>query len=238
MRSILLLALVLTLTSCIEGDEELWLNRNGSGRIEATYRMPPAIMNRFGGAAKLQQRLEDAIKNEPSIRIQEISNHIDGAQVVFTLKAEFDDARSFISLPKKHLRDPNKPDKPSAEESFFGKMNLRLNGLTLKFDRNVDLSSILPAAVQDNAAMLGDSSFNFFLHLPAKPSTHNATSVSDNGTTLNWSFKLKDHVSTPMVLHTSLLLPLPWWAWSLATIVILLLAFGIFRLIISMRRKT
>ena len=33
----------LFLVSCIEGEEEIWLEPDGSGRIEATYKMPTAV---------------------------------------------------------------------------------------------------------------------------------------------------------------------------------------------------
>lgn len=230
-----LLAFILTLTSCIEGDEELWLNRDGSGRIDATYRMPPAIMNRFGGADKLQKRLEKAINKEPGIRIDEISHHLEGAQVVFHLKADFDDAREFVGLPRKHLRDPDTPDTPSTEEAFFGVMNLQLSGLSLEFDRNVDLSPALPPSIRDNAVMLGDSAFRYTLHLPTKPSTHNATSTSNDGATLHWAFPLKKHASTPMLLQTSMPLPIPLWLWALVGAVVLLLIFIVAKFI---KRRT
>ncbi len=236
-RLLFTLLAILTLSSCIEGDEELWLNRDGSGRIEATYRMPPTLMNRFGGATSLQERLIAAIEKEPGIRIEHISHHIEGAQVVFELRADFDDAISFIELPSKHFRDPETPDKPATLESFFGEMDLKLTGLSLEFHRNIDLSPILPLSVQENGALLGDSAFNYTLHLPTKPSTHNATSVSDEGTTLHWSFPLKDHVKTPMHLHATLFLPLPWWLWTALALLILLLPYALLRLIKRRKRR-
>ena len=50
-----LLPAILLLVSCIDGDEELWLEKDGSGRLEATYKMPGAIMARFGSAPELQR---------------------------------------------------------------------------------------------------------------------------------------------------------------------------------------
>ena len=229
---------LLGLSSCIAGDEELWLNRDGSGRIEATYRMPPAIMNRFGGAEKLQKRLEMAIDNEPGIRADEISHHLEGTQVVFLLKADFDDARDFVGLPRKHLRDPAAPDTPSAEEAFFGVMNLKLSGLTLEFDRKVDLSPALPPLIRDNAVMLGNSAFRYTLHLPTKPFTHNANSTSNDGATLHWTFPLKKHANTPMLLQTSMPLPIPLWLWVLVGAIVLLLILIAAKLIKRKSRTT
>jgi hypothetical protein len=39
-----LLCLVVLLSSCIDGEEEIWIETDGSGGLEATYTMPKAFM--------------------------------------------------------------------------------------------------------------------------------------------------------------------------------------------------
>jgi hypothetical protein len=225
-----LITLALSLASCIEGDEELWLHADGSGRIETTYRMPPAIMNRLGGAETLKTRLQGAVEKEPSVRIETLDYRLEGPLIVFELKADFDDVRTFIELPKKHLSQPSAGG-PSAEESLFGMMNLQLSGLSLDFERTIDLSPVLPASIQNNAAMLGESAFNYTLHLPAKPTSQNADSVGPDGKSLHWSFLLRDHAKEPMQLETRMLLPLPWWVWTIGALLVLLIALVGFKLL-------
>jgi len=220
-----LLPLVLILASCIDGDEEIWLERDGSGRLEATYKMPPQIMQSFGSAPVLQKKLEDAIAKEPGLQIQHISNHMENGRVVFEFNATFDDVRTLAAFPKKHLRSPDTPDQAGSEEALFGTMNLTLSGLTMSFDRTVDLGPVLPDNVRQNPGFLGESAFRYVVHLPAPATTHNATGTADNGRTLNWKFLLREHANRPMLLTMKAPLPLPWWIWLSGGLLVALVVF-------------
>ena len=208
-----LLPAIFLLVSCIDGEEEIWLKRDGSGRMVATYKMPGAIMQRFGSAPELQKKLEEAFAKEPTIRITHIGNHLAEGRVVFEFAAEFDDIRTLAAFPKKHLRDPASPDTPGSEEALFGTMDLRVKGLTLIFDREIDLRTILPNSAKQNPGMLGESAFRYTVHLPANANRHNATSVEDEGRTLHWVFPLRKYANAPMSLIMKAPLPMPWWVW-------------------------
>ena len=52
--------LCLALASCIEGEEQIWLNADGSGRVEARYKMPSAVAKRIGEPAELVRVLQEA----------------------------------------------------------------------------------------------------------------------------------------------------------------------------------
>jgi hypothetical protein len=225
--------LILVLASCIDGDEEIWLEPDGSGRLEATYKMPPQIMQSFGSAPVLQKKLEDAIAKEPGITINHMDHHMENGRVVFELDAAFDDVRTLAAFPKKHLRNPDTPDQPASEEALFGTMNLELNGLTMAFDRSIDLGPVLPDNVRQNPGFLGESAFRYVVHLPSAADTHNATGTADNGRTLKWKFLLREHASRPMVLTMKAPLPLPWWIWLVGGLLITLV---VFLLVLTTRR--
>jgi len=228
-RHLILLALlptILLLVSCIDGEEEIWLKRDGSGRLEATYKMPGAIMKRFGSAPDLQQKLEDAIAKEPSIRVTHIGHHMEDGRVVFEFGAKFDDIRILAAFPKKHLRDPSTPGTASSEEALFGTMDLQVKGLTLIFEREIDLTPVLPDSARQNPGMLGESVFRYTVHVPTKANRHNATSTADMGRTLLWEFPLRKYTNAPMSLIMKAPLPMPWWVWltgSLIGVIFLLL---------------
>jgi hypothetical protein len=236
---LLFLLPILLLVSCIDGDEEIWLERDGSGRIEAVYRMPPMIMNRLGSAPALQEKLEDAIAKEPTIRIRHIGHRSEEGRVVFEFGADFDDVRTLATFPRRRLRDPAAPDIPVKEEALFGQMNLEVRSLALSFDREVDLSTALPQSAIQNPGMLGESAFRYTVHLPASASRHNATSTSNNGRTLHWEFLLRKHTDAPMSILMKAPLPIPWWVWFtvfLLVLVFLLMLIWAAKYTIAMRR--
>lgn len=232
-RLIFLVPLAFLLVSCIDGDEEIWLEHDGSGRLEAIYKMPPQIMQRFGSAPVLQKKLEDAIAKEPGIKIQHIDNRMESGRVVFEFKATFDDIRTLAAFPKKHLRSRDTPDQAGSEEALFGSMNLELKGLTLAFDRTVDLAPVLPDNIRQNPGFLGESAFRYSVHLPGSATRHNATSIDNDGRTLRWIFPLRNHTSRPMALTMKAPLPIPWWIWLAGG---LLIALAVYLIVLAARR--
>lgn len=232
-RLYLFLPLIPLLASCIDGDKEIWLERDGSGRLEATSKMPPRLMESFGSAPVLQKQLEDAIAKEPGLQIEHLDNHLENGRVVFEFTASFDDVRTLAAFPKKHLRNPATPDTPGSEEALFGTMNLEINGLTLEFNRTVNLAPVFPDNIRQNPGFLGESAFRYVVHLPAQATKHNATDTNNNGRTLRWNFLLRKHASSPMILTMKAPLPVPWWIWLSGALVIALV---VFLLILATRR--
>ena len=57
--------LPLLLVSCIEGEEEIWLEPDGSGRIEATYKMPTVVAQKIGDPDELVEILKNAAARDP-----------------------------------------------------------------------------------------------------------------------------------------------------------------------------
>ncbi|NNC87529.1 MAG: hypothetical protein HKN82_03595 [Akkermansiaceae bacterium] len=242
MRLLLVLAVLpaLLCTSCIEGEESVWLKRNGSGRIEASYHLPEIVVQQFGGGQKFVDKLRSAIDADPEIHLEDIGHErADDGRVHFHFAARFDDLQALVAFPQKRLRDPAAPDVPVREEALFGVMDLEINDLKLSLHREIDLAPILPAAVKGTPALLGDSKLVFRVHLPVPAAHTNAATVSPDGKLLEWSFLLRDHTAKPMILNAGAPLPLPWWIWFtlvLIIIVFLALLFLAARRMILMRR--
>lgn len=214
MRLLLLpVPLFLLLGSCIDGEEHTWLEQDGSGRLEARYKMPVLVMNNFGGAEELAHTLQEAADRDPHVALSRIDHRLERGSVIFEFAGTFDDLRMLCTFPQRQLRDPERPDEPVQAEALFGETDLRINPLGISFHRTVDLSPVLPENIKRAPGILGDSSFRYHLHLPVDARETNAHGRSDEGTTLTWSFVLKDHVSKPMILTARAPLPIPSWVW-------------------------
>lgn len=214
---------VLLLSSCfIDGNEEVWIHKDGSGRLEATYEMHPSVMRRLGGAEQLRKKLEEAIAKDPTLTATAIDHRVEPGRVVFHFAAEFEDLRELAKFPQRHLRDSSEPGKTVPEEALFGKIQLRLNGLVLSLYREVDLAPILPEAAKNNPGLLGNSTFRYTFHLPVAATENDAHEVRNKGKTLTWSFLLREHTTEPMAIYAKARLPLPWWIWlSLVLLIVL-----------------
>ena len=211
----LLLALAcLVLSSCLDGDEEVWIEKDGSGRIKATYSMPPQFMAELGGAEKLSKRLRDAVESDPNMTLESLGHKFEGGRTVLNFGARFEDFRKLADFGTKHLRDPEQPDTKSTGEILLGTIDIRIEGLTLKYDRTIDLSSLFPENVLRNPGLLGPASFRYTLHMPVAAKEHDAHATSNEGRTLKWTYALRNHTAEPMTTSAKADLPLPWWVWT------------------------
>lgn len=216
-----LLALgVLLLSGCIEGREELWLNPDGSGRLQATYRMPHVIMGQFGGAKKLTTTLREAAERDPHVDLSEISYRSEKGDIILEFEGTFDDLRKLCTFPQRQLRHPDDPEKPVKAEILFGITELTI-AKEISFHRTIDISSILTKQLKKKPSLLRDSQFRYVLNLPVSATASNAHKLSSDRKRLEWTFLLRDHVTEPMILTARGPLPVPKYIWVLAGLVIL-----------------
>lgn len=203
----------LSLTSCIEGDETIWLQRDGSGRFEAVYKMPSLVADRFGGAEELTDRLIEAAAGDQHVDLTSISHRKEGLSVICEFSGTFDSLQQFTTFPQRRLRDPEAPDEPVEAEALFGESKLVINDLSIQLARRIDFASVLPDRIKDAPALLGESAFHYTVHLPVEAAQTDADSISDDGKTLRWNFLLREHVNKPISLFVKAPLPIPWWVW-------------------------
>ncbi|MFP6885822.1 MAG: hypothetical protein VCA40_15420 [Roseibacillus sp.] len=230
MRLLALLPVLLSLllVSCIEGEEEIWLEPDGSGRIEATYKMPTVVAQKIGDPDELVEILKNAAARDPHIELTSVSHQTRRGGVTLKFSGTFDDLRKLATFPQRQLRDPAEPDKRVKAEVLFGTTHLDISWRGLSYERQVDISWLLkssPAAksIVRVPALLGNSSFRYTLNLPTSARESNSTTQSQDGHKLEWLFPLKNHVQEPMHLTAEGDLPLPGTLWLIPLAVLVLL---------------
>ncbi|MBQ98191.1 MAG: hypothetical protein CMP30_09370 [Roseibacillus sp.] len=217
------LALCLALSGCIEGEEQIWLRADGSGRIEARYKMPSAVAKRIGEPAELVRALQEAAERDPHVEITDLTYTTEGGGITLTFSGTFDSLNKLTSFPQRQLRDASKPDKRVQAEVLFGESAMVISDDNITYNREVDISWLLqsnPAtkSIAKMPALFGKSSLTFILNLPGEAQESNASSQSEDKLRLEWNFLLKENTTGPMPMTARAALPAskPPWLFLLA----------------------
>tara|TARA_B100001093_G_scaffold500753_1_gene551600 strand:+ start:1010 stop:1750 length:741 start_codon:yes stop_codon:yes gene_type:complete len=217
------LALCLALSGCIEGEEQIWLRADGSGRIEARYKMPSAVAKRIGEPAELVRALQEAAERDPHVEITDLTYTTEGGGITLTFSGTFDNLNKLASFPQRQLRDASKPDKRVQAEVLFGESAMVISDDNITYNREVDISWLLqsnPAtkSIAKMPALFGKSSLTFILNLPGEAQESNASSQSEDKLRLEWNFLLKENTTGPMPMTARAALPAskPPWLFLLA----------------------
>lgn len=218
------------LSGCIEGEEQIWLNADGSGRIEARYKMPSAVAKRIGEPAELVKVLQEAAERDPHVEITKLTHTTEGGGITLTFSGTFDDLNKLASFPQRQLRDASQPDKRVQAEVLFGESAMVISDDNIAYDRNIDISWLLqstPAtkSIAKMPALFGKSSLTFILNLPGEARESNASSQSENKRRLEWNFLLKENTAGPMPMTARAALPAskPPWLFLLAIMALVFL---------------
>lgn len=224
----LLLLASLFLNSCVEGEEEVWINGDGSGRFVAHYEFPIIALKDLGDPDVFVEMLHKIDKREDSIEIMDLYFVKKKKKAIFHLEASFEDAGALLELAARNqdlLIEDTGAD-PQQVEQMAGSTVFQLNGLTPTFNRTVILEGLID---QSFKGFLGRSNFKYTMHLPVKVKESNAHKISNDGRTVSWTFLLKDHLDTPMEMGFTTALPIPWWTWFILTILVFGIAWLIWR---------
>ncbi|MDB4353750.1 hypothetical protein N9Z02_00435 [Akkermansiaceae bacterium] len=229
--SLLLILPFLSLVSCIEGEEEIWLNWDASGKIRAHYEFPPAMRASFGDLSLIVKAIKDLDEREKGIEVQEIQFEQDGPKLIFHLEATFDNATELMEVSERNLdiivNDTGMP--PEQSEAMAGDITFEIEGFDAFFDREVNLSALFPEMVKRNPQLLGKSNFRYKINLPFPVESSNAHAVTNEGKSLEWIFLLKEHTQDPLSMSLKAKLSIPWWIWAIAGLLILIVAGLIWR---------
>lgn len=217
----------LFLTSCIEGEEEIWVNEDASGRARFQVTAPTLLFSKFGGAEQIIADAKAGATSSDNIAITSLEATKSGSKTTFRAEVTFEDARQLNHFLKT-FRDP--PDSPNKceEEILFGEPALSIGFPDLSFSREIDIRSLVPAESNNPFAlrMLGDSQINYRLHLPTPAKTHNATRTSNDGKTLEWDFPLGEMIAGPVEMNFTAPLPRLSLYLTLAGVLLFLMVFG------------
>ena len=216
-------ALCLALASCIEGEEQIWLNSDGSGYIEARYKMPSAVAKRIGEPDELVRVLKEAAERDSHVEITDLTHTTEGGGITLACAGTFDNLNKLASFPQRQLRDASKPDKRVQAEVLFGESAMVISDENIIYDREVDISWLLqsnPAtkSIAKMPALFGKSSLTFILNLPGEAQESNASSQSEDKLRHEWNFLLRENTTGPMSMTARAALPAskPPWLFLLA----------------------
>lgn len=225
----------LLLCSCIEGEEEIFLNKDGSARVVATYRVPSMLLS-AEDAQDLRASIEAEVGGVKNLKLltNKVEKH-NGDRVIM-LEIETDDVSTLEGSLSEH--DPavemTKGDK--ILHAIVGRILVNREGLKVHLNREIHLSSLLDEYLgSSGASMLGDSAFRYTMYLPHAAESSNAHEVSNDGRTLTWSHQLADCRNTPINLSIVTHIPIPWWIYALLGVVATGLLWALFVIVAKKR---
>ncbi|MGJ8694921.1 MAG: hypothetical protein ACSHYF_01265 [Verrucomicrobiaceae bacterium] len=223
--------MVLFLNSCIEGEEEIWINLDASGKIRAHYEFPPALRAQLGDPANIVSAIEQIDEAEDGIEVQQIQFSQVGSKLVFHLEATFDDARDLLEMTERSapVLIEEAGMQPEELDAVAGDIDLNVDGLTVNLSRAISLGNFFPEMIRRNPSLLGKSNFRYLIHLPFPATKTNAHEVTNNGKSLSWIFVLRDHVDSPMALSFETQIRPPWWMLMLLGLIVILIAYLLWR---------
>lgn len=231
--SLLLTLPVFLLNSCLEGEEEIWVNLDGSGRLEARYQFPTIAMGQLGDPDKIIEGLKAVSAREKGVTLSLCTFTKDKSKGTFHLKAEFDDITELLEIASRNEQafvEETEVD-PDSIAAIAGDIDFRFKNLRASFEREITLSDLFPELVSKRPGMLGSSTFNYTLHLPVPVEETNAHSISEDRKTVSWSFLLRKSFDEPMLMSLKTENPIPWWAWPVAVLVLIAVFYLFWRIL-------
>lgn len=240
--ALLLFLPIAVLTSCVEGEEEIWINADASGRATARYEFPTKALEELGDPADLLRAIERIDENEEGLEFQTCSFEKVGFNTALTIEATFENALDLLTIAERNqtVITEETSANPETLDGVAGKIDFQFEGINPTYDRAVSISSLFPAdlaPLKEFAlrAALRRAAFKYTLHVPSEILETNATQVSDDRKTATWIFPLKEHFEAPIQMSLKMRPPIPWWAWLILALLIAGIGWPIWRLI--RRRK-
>ncbi len=197
------------LVSCIDGREEIWIERDGSGRADVAYSLPASAAVLQGGEKGVRRLLEDFFANSPDLSSPKIEVDTVGDRLQIHVKASF---KSALDL-KKISSGAGMTRLPASATGLAGTVKIATHGLNLDFSRTISPGLALPGAAFFPASQFQGRSLTYIIHLPLAATESNATQISDEGRTLIWEFPLLQSIQKPVVTHFIAPIPIPRWLW-------------------------
>ena len=212
-RLVILLLTLLLLAGCVQYDEELWINRNGSGHatIRVVHRSPYENPEEIMRKAAL-----------PGINLQSYDIHRKGPDVIYTIHFKFKSIDAFNNIN----------DQLGAAD-FWGKITLNKEpGRRITFKRRIalgtqeqeeekDINDILSMLQPENPV------WTYKVHLPWKIISTNALPENvdmENGT-VSWSFDTRKMWHQQELMTVELQKEFPWFLLVIGAVIVVLLIF-------------
>lgn len=196
----------LALGGCIDSREEVWIERDGSGRAEIRVEIPSAATTLHGGPDGLRELVESFIDGGSGIETDSITISTADARTTVAVAIRFESALKASEVMEGEAID----QLPTAAQSFVGTARTRIHGLTLDFNRTIDPGAALPGATLLPGKPWQGHALEYIIHLPVAAKSSNATRTENDGCTLVWDIPLADAVRAPFSTRFEMDLPIPW----------------------------
>lgn len=239
----IMIAMLLLLAGCVEYDEELWLNSNGSGRAKLSL----SIESHYSNTEEFLR-----VFSSPGIHLREYKlKNVGDKTKIYLVDFSFDNVDAFNNL-----------DDQLTALNFFGQLSILPKdadgnivvkrkisiedrgafdqmGEQLNLGDDIDLSeeAFIASQDDDDDILLGilqdqqeHSTWTYKLHVPWKiiHAGDNFESISPNGKTVTWKFDTKDLINKTELMTVVMKKGLSWLVYVLIGLGSLLFVFFIF----------
>ncbi len=185
----LLLFMVLFLSNCIEYQEEMWFERDGSGKLTMKISLNEYL-------SSLDEGSSDNDFNEDEM-VKDLNSHM-GIKVTSS-KSYYHNEKKWIEINLKFDSFDNlsKINEDETELNFMGKIKLTYdNKGNLNFSREIFIDNIDTDDDENDAtmikAMLSKYKWEYIVHFPSKILVANAAeeNIDESKKTVKWTFPL------------------------------------------------
>ena len=238
LRFVFLAILCLCVQACIQGEEDIWIEANGSARVKAVYRVPALLLSE-SEAEEFRQTVEEEVGANKNLRL--VTNTVDTEQGkrVIRLGIETDDITQLEHMLTEHGPSEVRTKADKILHAILGSIEIETQGLGAAVRREVDLKPLLDEYVGDRAPLLlSDAEFRYAVHLPRPAEESNAHGTGNEGRTLKWSYRLAELKGAPIVMTLKGSVPVPWWVYTVAVVVVGLVVWAVYCVLRKRSRDT
>lgn len=226
LRLCALMALLL-LNACLSGREEFWFERDGSGRLQAEYRLPSFALASLGGEQGLRKTITDYFAKENGVVMESLGIEKKGAEVELSLKARFDSVLELAKLLEKPEPGAEGPTLPEPMVKLLGEIQVERAGLGVDFKRTIDPKQVFAGGlVTPTQKQMAGYQLEYIMHLPTAVTHTNAHATSDGGHTVQWRYELAEAMKQPVRMDFVAPIPIPWWSWLVLVALLAAVALG------------
>ena len=215
------LGMMLLVSGCVKVQSHVTLNADGSGDIAYTFAMTKEVMDMMKSTPGSEADPFEKLRKEFTAEGFTVTDLKEKEQLGIIAKKHAKNTDELIKAMNSKAVD-SQEEISKESNGVFGKVG---NALIIekgffttkyKLDANIDMASSKASTSSDSSSTMADSmassmassmagsivDFSFVLTLPTKPSKHNASTVSDNGRTLEWPLKIgeKNSLQAEMVV--------------------------------------
>ncbi len=222
-RCIFYALLLLMISGCVHYDEELWINRDGSGRAKlrlvhrSQYDNPEEILKQA---------------SMPGIHLQKYDIERIGPDVIYTVYFKFSNVEAF-----------NNVNDRLGSADFWGKITLNKgNDRTIVFKRRISLGSLEGEdEIEDifRTQISKSPVWSYKLHVPWKIISANALAenIDRKTRTISWQYDTGYMWNKTQYMTVEMQKDLPWLVYILGVLGIVIVAISIFWLVRIARRS-